>query len=296
MSEFTTWMRSFVAVVDMGSFSKASQMLESSQSTVSKHIAALERRLHTRLFNRTTRLLALTDEGAAFYENALSALAALDEAEASVGGLGKIQGTIRVSLPLTLAESHVIPLFAKFLQSHPAMEIDVRLSDHALNLVADNLDFSIRVGQLGDSQLIARKIGMARRVAVAAPDYLAGAGTPTHPADLVDHSCIIYSLLSTGPNWSFTDGSSVAVKGNFCADNPNALRSAALSGIGIAVNARWLFKDDLESGKLIEVLPAYEPVPMPIHIMLPSGRYVAARTRALVEYIAKAFADDPSLN
>jgi LysR family transcriptional regulator, regulator for bpeEF and oprC len=296
MSEFTTWMRSFVAVVDMGGFSKASQRLETSQSTVSKHVASLENRLHTRLSNRTTRLLALTDEGAAFYENALSALAALDEAEASVGGLGRIQGMLRISLPLTLAESHVIPLLAKFLQSHPAIEIDIRLSDHALNLVADNLDFSIRVGKLGDSQLVARKIGMARRVAVASPDYLSRAGTPTHPADLADHSCIIYSLLSSGPNWSFADGSSVAVKGNFCADNPNALRIAALSGIGIAVNARWLFEGDLESGRLIEVLPDFEPVPMPIHIMLPSGRFVAARTRALVEYIAKAFAEDSSLN
>jgi LysR family transcriptional regulator, regulator for bpeEF and oprC len=296
VSEFTTWMRSFVAIVDMGSFSKAGNMLKTSQSTISKHVASLESRLHIRLFNRTTRILALTDEGATFYEHALRALAALDEAAASVGGLGVVQGMLRISLPLTLAESHIIPLIARFLEMHPAVEIDLRLSDHALNLVADNLDFSIRVGKLGDSQLIARKIGTARRVAVAAPDYVAKAGMPSHPRDLVNHRCIIYSLLGSGPVWSFTDGSSVTVNSNFLADNPNALRIAALSGIGIAVNARWLLERDLQSGALVEILPDFEPVPMPIHIMLPSGRYVAARTRALIEFIAKAFAADPTLN
>jgi LysR family transcriptional regulator, regulator for bpeEF and oprC len=116
MSEFTGWMRSFVAAVEMGSFSKAGNVLETSQSTISKHIAALENRLHTRLFNRTTRLLVLTDEGAIFYEHALSALAALDEAEASVGSQAKVEGVLRISMPLTLAESHVIPLLAKILR------------------------------------------------------------------------------------------------------------------------------------------------------------------------------------
>lgn len=296
MSDFTTWMKSFVSTVGMGSFSRAGRMLNTSQSTISKHIAALESRLHTRLFNRSTRVLALTDEGALFYESALRALAALDEATASVGGLGSVEGMLRISMPLTLAESHVIPLIADFLELNPGVEIDLRLSDHALNLVADNLDFSIRVGQLSDSNLIARKIGMARRIAVASPTYLALAGTPSRPQDLANHRCIIYSLLSTGPTWSFTDGTSVRVSGNFLADNPNALRIAALSGAGVVVNARWLFEQDLKSGSLVEVLPDFEPVPMPIHIMLPSGRYIAARTRALVEFIASAFAKDPSLN
>ena len=125
-----------MAAVEMGSFSKAGKVHETSQSTVSKHIAALENRLHTRLFNRTTRLMVLTDEGAIFYEHAVSALAALDEAEASVGSQGKIEGMLRISMPLTLAESHVIPLLADFLKNNPAIEIDIRMSDHALNLVA----------------------------------------------------------------------------------------------------------------------------------------------------------------
>lgn len=296
MSDFTTWMKSFVAAVDMGSFSRAARMLNASQSTISKHIAALESHLQTRLFNRSTRVLALTDEGALFYESALRALAALDEATASVGSLGSVEGMLRISMPLTLAESHIIPLIADFLELHPGVEIDLRLSDHALNLVADNLDFSIRVGQLSDSNLIARKIGVARRIAVASPAYLARAGIPAHPQELSDHRCIIYSLLSTGPTWTFTDGTSVRVSGNFLADNPNALRVAALAGAGIAINARWLFDRDLESGALVEVLPGFDPIPMPIHIMLPSGRFIAARTRALVEFIASAFANDPSLN
>lgn len=296
LSDFTIWMKSFVSAVDMGSFSRAGRMLKTSQSTISKHIASLESHLHTRLFNRSTRVLALTDEGALFYESALRALAALDEAAASVGSLGSVEGMLRISMPLTLAESHVIPLIAEFLELHPGVEIDLRLSDHALNLVADNLDFSIRVGQLSDSNLIARKIGMARRVAVASPAYLARAGVPTCPPELANHRCIVYSLLSSGPIWSFTDGSQVRVSGNFLADNPNALRIAALSGAGVVINARWLFERDLQSGALVELLPEFEPVPMPIHVMLPSGRYIAARTRSLVEFIATAFANDPSLN
>jgi LysR family transcriptional regulator, regulator for bpeEF and oprC len=286
-------MRSFVVVADIGSFSKASRMLDTSQPTILKHIAALESSLHTRLFNRTTRMLSLTDEGAVFYENAPSALAALDDAEASVGNLGKVEGTVGISMPLSLAESHVIPLLAKFLESHPAVKIDIRLSDDAPNLIADNLDLSIRLGQLGDNQLNARRIGVARQIAVASPKYLAHASIPLSPRDLVNHRCIVYSLPGSGPLWLFTDGASVPVIGNFFADSPNALRRAALSGIGVAVTTRWLFERDLESGALVEVLPDFEPVPMPIHIALPSGRHIAARTRTLIEFITRAFTEHP---
>lgn len=295
MAEITFWMRSFIKIADAGSFSAAALRLPHSQSTLSKHIASLEQHLQTRLFNRTTRSLSLTDDGAIFYEHAVAALAAIDEAEASIGGQGELGGVIRMTAPLTLAESRIVPMIQRFLERHPGVQVDFKLSDHALNLVSDNLDLAIRVGRLGDSQFVARKIGVARRILVAAPDYLDRAGRPASPSDLAHHNCLSYALASYRQQWDFESGESIGVQGNFSADSPNALRAAAKSGIGIAVNAIWLFEDDLRNGSLETVLPAFSPVTMPINIVLPAARHVAARTRAMVEFLASAFAQDPLL-
>ena len=287
------WMQSFVAVADAGSFSIAARRLGVTQSTVSKQVAALETHLSVRLFQRTTRSLALTDEGSAFYESATRALAAIDEAQAAVGPKGDVQGLLRVTMPLTLAESRLIAIIADFLEAHPRIQIDMSLSDHALNLVADNIDVAIRVGRLVDSGLVSRKIGLARRVIVASPDYIARAGRPIVPTDLQAHNCLLYSLLATGARWGFVGGQSVSVSGNFKTDSPNALRCAALEGVGIAVNARWLFEREIQSGALEVLMPDHPPETMPIQAVLPSGRHIAARTRAFVDFVAEALARDP---
>jgi LysR family transcriptional regulator, regulator for bpeEF and oprC len=287
------WMQSFVAVADAGSFSIAARRLGVTQSTISKQVAALETHLSVRLFQRTTRSLALTDEGSAFYESATRALAAIDEAQAAVGPKGDVQGLLRVTMPLTLAESRLIAIIADFLEAHPRIQIDMSLSDHALNLVADNIDVAIRVGRLVDSGLISRKIGLARRVIVASPDYIVRAGRPVVPTDLQTHNCLLYTLLATGARWGFAGGQSVSVSGNFKTDSPNALRIAALNGVGIAVNARWLFERDIESGALEVLMPDHPPETMPIQAVLPSGRHIAARTRTFVDFVAEALARDP---
>ena len=287
------WMRSFVAVADASSFSIAAMRIGLTQSTVSKQIAALETHLSVRLFQRSTRSIALTDEGAAFYEAAMRALAAIDEAEAVIGPIGDVQGLLRVTMPLTLAESRLIAIIADFLARHPRIQIDMLLSDHALNLVGDNIDVAIRVGRLVDSGLVSRKIGLARRVVVASPAYLARAGRPVVPADLQTHNCLLYTLLATGARWGFAEGQSVSVSGNFKTDSPNALRRAALEGVGIAVNALWLFERDIESGALEVLMPDHPPETMPIQAVLPSGRYIAARSRAFVDFVADALARDP---
>ena len=288
-------MKTFVAVADAEGFSAAALRLGLTQSTVSKQVAALERELNARLFQRTTRSLVLTDEGSAFYAAAIRALAALDEAVSAVGSQGDAQGFLRVTMPLTLAESRVVGFIAAFLEQFPRVQIDLSVSDHAVHLVADQIDVAIRVGRLVDSGLIARKVGVAKRVMVASPAYLDRHGRPESVGDLTNHNCLAYSLLSSGPSWRFTNGEEVKIMGNFKTDSPNALRKAALSGIGIATNAIWLFERELASGALERVLPDCEPVPMPIHVVLPSGRYIAARTRAFVEFMAEAFARDPLL-
>ncbi len=295
MAEITLWMRSFVKIADAGSFSAAAVRPPHNQSTLSKHVASLEAHLRTRLFNRTTRSLSLTDDGAIFYERAVAALAAIDEAEASIGVTGELTGVLRMTAPLTLGESRLIAMIKKFLMIHPGVEVDFRLSDHALNLASDNLDMAVRVGQLGDNQLVARKIGMTRRMLAASPEYLDRAGRPTSIADLTSHNCLYYALASYRQRWEFENGDSVQVKGNFSADSPNALRAAARSGMGIAVNAIWLFENDLRQGTLEAVLPDFTPVSMPINIILPAARHVAARTRSMIEFLANEFANDPLL-
>ena len=296
MNEISIWMRSFVAVANAGRFSAAASQIGVTQSTISKQIVALERHLGSQLFRRTTRSLALTADGMLFLEGALRALAAIDEAESLVGLVANIQGAVRVTCPLSLAESRLVAMIGRFLELHPKMEIDLQLSDHALNLVSDNLDLAIRVGQLGDSRLTARKIGLARRVIVASPEYLNRVGRPTTSSELRRHNCISYTLLSTGSRWQFVGGEVVMVTGNFRADSPHGLRAAALAGIGIAANARWLFEQELATGALEIVLPDCELVPMPIQAVLPSGRFVSARTRALLDYLIVEFAHDKLLS
>ena len=295
MKDLTGWMRTFITVVDAASFSRAAARLELPQSTVSRQVGALERHLGAALLKRTTRSIALTSEGQVYYEAALRALAAVDEAEAAVGLHGALGGQVRLTAPLTLAQSRVIAMLADFQRLQPRIEIDLRVSDHALNLVSDNLDFAIRVGAIGDSRSIARRIGTARRVTVASPAYLAQYGVPRQPADLAAHNCLSYALLATGNKWVMGEGLPIEVSGNFRADSPDALRAAALAGIGIAVNARWLFEDDLASGRLVELLPHCAPADMPIHLVMPPGRYVAARARALADHLIAAFAADPLL-
>ncbi|MFM9851968.1 MAG: LysR family transcriptional regulator [Sphingomonadaceae bacterium] len=286
-------MTSFVSVADSGSFSVAANRLGLTQSTVSKQIAALEAHLTARLFHRTTRSLALTNEGSAFYESVQRALAAIDEAQASIGPTAEVHGLLRVTMPLTLAESRLIAIIADFLADNSQLQIDLSVSDHPLNLVADNIDIALRVGRLVDSNLVARKIGTTHRVLVASPAYLAKAGRPQAINDLVRHNCVLYSLSSSGSRWMFASGEAVQVSGNFRASSPNALRAAALAGIGIALNARWLFEREIESGALEIVLAEHEPEQMPIQAVLPSGRYIATRTRLFLDYVAAALARDP---
>lgn len=295
VNDLTGWMRTFITVADAASFSRAAARLELPQSTVSRQVVALERHLGAALLKRTTRSIALTCEGQAYYEAALRALAAIDEAAAAVGLHGALSGQVRLTAPLTLAQSRVIAMLGEFQRVQPRIEVDLRLSDHALNLVSDNLDFAIRVGAIGDSRSIARRIGTARRVMVASPAYLDEYGVPHRPADLSAHNCLSYALLATGNKWVMASGQTVEVSGTFRADSPDALRAAALAGIGIAANARWLFEDDLASGRLVEVLRGDPPADMPIHLVMPPGRYVAARVRALADHLIAAFAADPLL-
>ncbi|MBY0294730.1 MAG: LysR family transcriptional regulator [Methylobacterium sp.] len=293
-------MRVFLRVAETGSFSLVARERGTQQPTISKQVAGLERGLGVRLLQRTTRTLSLTEEGRAFAARAAAALDAFDEAQACVGpGREAPSGLLRISCPVAFGRLHVAPRLRRLLDQHPDLRIELLMSDGFANLVEQGIDLAIRVGALPDASLVARRIGLTRRVTVGAPDYLARRGVPETPADLARHECIVYSRLATGSEWHFAgrDGAmAVRVSGRVMADNSEAVREAVLAGCGIAVTPTWLFRDELRDGSAVVVLKTYEPVPLPIQAVHPSRRYVPAKVRAAIGFFAQEFRIDPVLS
>jgi LysR family transcriptional regulator, regulator for bpeEF and oprC len=285
----------FVAAADLGSFSAAAIQLRTSQPTVSKLVAELERHVGERLLNRTTRALALTEAGALYLHQARALLAAAAATETALKERDPLAGLVRFSAPPSLANARIIPMLGDFLAAHPQVEIDARLSDTRLSLNDGTLDFSIRVGGLGDEPLAAQLVGIARRMLVATPDYLARHGTPLVVADLSQHRCLHYRLYDGRRRWQFQSGASVEVGGPLSIDNPEGLRVAALAGLGIVQSAIWLFERDLADGRLVPVLAHDPPAPMPIHLVTARSRPISVRTQRIADYLAARFAADPLL-
>jgi DNA-binding transcriptional LysR family regulator len=292
-------MQTFVRVVEAGSFTAVAAQLNTTQPTISRQIAALEEHLGARLLTRTTRALTLTDDGRAFFEQALRALEALSEAENAVGRRrSKPSGLLRIATPVVFGRLHILPRLPAFLARFPDVSVDLAMSDTFTDLAEQGIDLAIRVGEITDPGLIAKRIGAVRRVTVASPTYLKAHGTPRSPADLVEHSCIVYTRLATGNRWVFEgdDGPlSVEVKGRFRADNSEAVREAVLAGLGIAVIPAFAFSGEIASGKIKVLLKANEPKQLPMNAVYPSRRFLALKVRAMIDYLAHEFALDPRL-
>lgn len=285
----------FVAAADRGSFSAAASQLGLTQPTVSKLIAELERHVGDPLMHRTTRSLALTEAGQVYLHHARNLLVAAAEAEAALAARDPLAGLVRFSAPPSLANARIIPMLGGFLTHHPQVEIDARLNDTRLSLADGELDFSIRVGGLGDEPLVARLIGIARRILVASPAYVGRHGAPAGLPDLERHNCLHYRLSDGQRRWHFASGASVDVAGPLCIDNPEGLRTAALAGLGIVQSAVWLFEDDLAAGRLVPVLAHDPPAPMPIHLVTAKSRPLTARARRVADHLILRFAADPLL-
>ena len=287
-------MRLFARVVETGGFTAVARESGASQPTISRTIAALEAHLGVRLLNRSSRAVTLTDDGRHFYERARGALEAVAEAESSVGPRrGEPSGLLRLGTPVAFGRLHVAPRIPAFLERHPQVAVEVAMNDAFVDLVGEGLDLAIRVGDLVDPSLIARRIGIARRVTVASTAYLDRYGVPFTPADLAGHDCVIYTRLATGHRWHFEsrDGPvQVDVQGRFRADNSEAVREAVIGGAGIAVMPVWLFQDEIECGLVRIVLERFEPTRLPIHAVYPSRRLLAAKVRAMMDFIAAEFA------
>jgi DNA-binding transcriptional LysR family regulator len=301
MSDTLALFGTFVRTVEAGSFSAVARELHTTQPTVSRQIAALEAHLGCLLFQRTTRSLTLTDDGRTFYEHARRTLETAEEAQQAVGRRrGTPSGVLRLACAGVFGRLHVIPRLLRLRARHPELHIALSMGDAFVDLVAEGLDLAIRIGETGDKSLVARRIGITRRVVVATPDYLARRGTPRHPDDLAAHDCVVYDRLLTGASWTFDSPAGplvVPVQGPVHVNNTEAVRAAVLQGLGIGYVPVWHFAEqEIESGRLVVVLREFElPPPQPIHAVYPTRRFLAPKVRVAIDYFADEFALDPAL-
>ncbi len=289
-------MRVFARVVDAGNFSAAGRQLGVAPSSVSRRIGELEDVLGARLFHRTTRKLSLTEAGSVYDERVRRILADVAEARLAVARLGDAPtGVLRLSVPASIARRHVAPALADFHRRFPAVEVVLAVSDRLVDLIDEGFDLAVRVGRLSESGLIARKIGSARRVVCASPAYLERAGEPETPAELADHSCLVFRTHPGNNVWEFrgADGATqVRVSGRLFVNDGEALSAAAVAGLGVVLLPEWLVGAELRRNRLREVLPGYRPVPdtTPLYAVYPHRRHLPPKVRVLVDFLVERFA------
>ncbi|TNE36373.1 MAG: LysR family transcriptional regulator [Alphaproteobacteria bacterium] len=295
-----TEMAAFVAVIEQGGFSKAGRGLRVSTAVVSNRVARLEERLGIRLLNRTTRKVALTEEALSYFEDCKRILGEVEAAEGKLtAGADRPQGVIRISAPVTFGRQHLAPLLPGFSRRFKGIELRLHLSDRMADLVAENIDLAIRLANLPDSALVARKIASCPRVLAAAPDYLRRKGRPQKPEDLLAHDCLLLRFPgSTQFQWSFLEGGgksqTIAVKGRMDSDNGDALTEWALAGEGIILKPRFEIREEIADGKLEVVMEKYPPPAVTLSALWPQGPFVNPRTRLLVDYLMEALKDWPA--
>jgi DNA-binding transcriptional LysR family regulator len=296
--DIVSGMKIFVAVVDNGSFSSAADRLDVSRAMTSKSMAALEQHLGTRLLNRTTRRLSLTEAGMAFYERSVQILADIWEAEQVAGRMAtEPGGTLKVTMPLAYGLHRLGPVIAEYGKRYPHVKMNLSLSDRKVDLVEEGYDVAIRIGKLPESGLIARKLGTVHGVVVGAPDYLERHGRPVVPADFEGNKCLGYKLASLGDEWRLQgpDGIvSVRSTGSIKADNGDMLRLAAVAGSGLILQPWFIIEEDVRVGRLERVLEGYTSEELGIYAVYPSRRYLSAKVRTFVDFVFEEF--DSSAN
>lgn len=285
----------FVHAVDSGSFTAAAQRLGVTKSAVGKSVATLEQRLGVRLLARTTRRLSLTEEGADFYQSCVRVLAELDEAEARAASRRRtVAGTLRISLPVSFGRRWVVPHLLEMTKRHPLLRLDIRLSDRAVDLLEEGIDMVVRLGEPGNSAFLSsRCLGHQRVVTCASPAYLAERGSPACAADLAAHDCLTFAGEGGIVPWTLpgemAGTTTVLVDGRHTISDGEALRMAAIDGLGIAQLPTWLVADALGSGALIAVLAPQGVPGTPIQAMWPTTRDLAPKIRATVDELLAHF-------
>lgn len=298
-----TAMQTFVRVVESGSFSAVAREMRSTQSAVSKQVAALERALGAKLLSRTTRALALTEAGEGYFNQARRLVGEIAEAEAQLRqGEQQLSGWLRVAASVGYGRLKLLPLVKSFLAAHPKVTIDLRLNDGFVDLVEEGIDVAVRIGELPDSSLLARRIGTTQRVLIASRQYLRSLPrslkAPRVPQDLEAHNCIVYSELATQNAWLFTAGPGAAApegtqvmvraQGNLQTNSSEVIRASVLAGMGIGYSPTWLFEEELTRGELQVLLPDWPAPPLPIHLVSPLQRRESAKVKAFAAHVAQS--------
>jgi len=285
----------FARVVERGNLTEAGRGLGHSPATVSKRLARLEEALGARLLNRTTRRVSPTDEGLNFYDRVNPIIADLKEAEAETTQSAHCpHGTLRVTMPTGFGRQHIAPFLPEFMARYPRVSLDVILSDAISDLVGEGIEVALRVAELNDSTLVARKLADNTRAIVASPDYLRDHGRPEKPGDLKGHTCIV---MHGQEQWRFVGpkgAESVKVSGRMTTNSGDVLREVAIAGLGITMKSLWDIGQDLRDGTLVQLLEDYEVNPgVAIYAVYPSARHLSARTRAFIDFIVEKFTPLP---
>ncbi|MFB2549572.1 LysR family transcriptional regulator [Ensifer soli] len=285
----------FARVVSTGSMSAAARALGYSPAVISKRIRRLEERLGTRLLQRTTRQISLTEAGQGFHERVLAILAGVEEAESFASGRsGQVQGRLRISAPASFGHRHIAPSLPAFLEANPGLVVNIVLSDAFTDIVAEGFDLAIRIGELSDSSLVARRLAGVRRVLCAAPAYLSRHGTPSGIADLDAHHCI---PQHNGDPWKLEgpDGPFVyRPQGRILTNSSEAVREVTLAGAGIALRSTWDVGADIRDGRLVRVLTDWEGSrSLAVSAVYPSRQFLPAKVRLFIDHLAELYGPVP---
>ena len=282
-------MEAFVVVVDTGSFSAAARRLNVGQPAVSKLVAQLEDRLGVKLLVRTTRGLTATEAGLNYYERARRMIEEVDEAELAARGAGSgLTGRLRICGAVTFARIHLMPRLPEFLARHPELEMEVVLDDRNIDLVQEGIDVALRMGQLSDSSLTARRIASGRHVVVGTPAYFERTGKPTAPGDLAAHQAVIYDQEGGGRDWTFQrDDAEIAVtlKGRLRVSAAEGVRAAILANAGIAVASEWMFSPEIADRTVQMVLQDWELPRIDLWAVFPAGRTATTKARTFTQFV-----------
>ena len=293
-----TSLTAFVRVVDSGGFSAAGRRLNMSTTMVSNHVQSLEDRLGARLLNRTTRKVSLTEVGKAYYDRAVQILADLEQADDIAGALQSTpRGMLRVYTATHIVQ-FVSPVVAEYLGAYPEAKVDLSIGERTIDLIDEGFDIAIRLTPPPDSSLIVRSLATWRHVLCCSPDYFERHGRPQQLSELTDRNCIRHALYPYD-EWRFVDRkgtpASVRVSGNLISNSGETLRRAALQGVGVCLAAGFLIADDLESGRLIRLLPEYRPVEFAMNAIYPHRHHLSAKVRSFIDLLAHHSAEQQKL-
>ncbi|ESQ79083.1 LysR family transcriptional regulator [Asticcacaulis sp. YBE204] len=288
-------LQAFFLVVETGSFARAADRLGVAKSIVSRRVAHLEDGLKARLLTRTARGTTTTEIGALYYEKSREAMAQLEAAqEAVTSAMSEVAGPIRLSAPLSFGVSHLAEVLTEFALRNPRVELDISFDDRRVDILGGGYDLVVRIGDLTDSSLVARRIGHINALTVASPDYLSRKGTPNAPDDLIDHDCLLYTNVAPGDVWKFViDGEvrTIRLPVRLRTDSGEMLLRAAVAGLGVARLPAFITSSAVASGAVVPVLTAHNTT-SPLCAVMPPGRAKTARVRALVDFLALKFANE----